>query len=306
MPPTRRASSGPWRCAARRRSASPRPTPSPRGAARTRDLPAPAPRRRASRRGPPHGVNLAWAVERVMAAVEAAPAAARGEAEREARALHAEDAAACLRDRRARGGALPGRAVTLLTHCNTGALATGGIGTALGIVRTLHAEGRLAAGLRLRGAAGAAGRPADGVGVRSDAMPVTLLPDHAAAGAARRRGCRRRGAGGRPHRRRRRGRQQAGHLRPGRAGGRHGVPFVSAAPVSTFDLACPDGRLDPDRAARTAEEVAGSAGAGASTARVPVYNPPSTSRRPSWSPPSSASAAWRGRSTRPRCGAGRH
>ncbi len=33
--------------------------------------------------------------------------------------------------------------VTILTHCNTGSLATGGYGTALGVVRALHEKGRL-------------------------------------------------------------------------------------------------------------------------------------------------------------------
>ena len=38
----------------------------------------------------------------------------------------------------------PGKNVTVLTHCNTGALATAGYGTALGVIRSLHARGRLA------------------------------------------------------------------------------------------------------------------------------------------------------------------
>jgi methylthioribose-1-phosphate isomerase len=38
----------------------------------------------------------------------------------------------------------PGKKVTVLTHCNTGSLATAGYGTALGIIRSLHARGRLA------------------------------------------------------------------------------------------------------------------------------------------------------------------
>lgn len=38
----------------------------------------------------------------------------------------------------------PGKKVAVITHCNTGSLATAGYGTALGIIRSLHSRGRLA------------------------------------------------------------------------------------------------------------------------------------------------------------------
>ena len=58
----------------------------------------------------------------------------------EARAIHAEDAASCLAMARAGAPLFPERA-RVLTHCNAGALATGGIGTALGVIRAAHALG---------------------------------------------------------------------------------------------------------------------------------------------------------------------
>ena len=86
----------------------------------------------------PTAVNLAWAVDRcvVLARSHAAqPGHERADAlVAEARSIHAEDVAAC-RTMGAHGAArLPERA-KVLTHCNAGALATGGYGTALGVVR---------------------------------------------------------------------------------------------------------------------------------------------------------------------------
>ncbi len=91
----------------------------------------------------PTAVNLRWAVERMRCVVESAigadPVALLLA---EARRIHAEDIAANHR-MGALGMALiePGSGV--LTHCNTGALATGGYGTALGVVRAGFAAGRI-------------------------------------------------------------------------------------------------------------------------------------------------------------------
>jgi methylthioribose-1-phosphate isomerase len=93
----------------------------------------------------PTAVNLMWALDRVMkvalsAAVEDhAPRLDR--VAQEARALHRDEVAAC-RAMGAFGAAEIPKGATILTHCNAGALATGGYGTALGVVRTAHAEGK--------------------------------------------------------------------------------------------------------------------------------------------------------------------
>lgn len=91
----------------------------------------------------PTAVNLAWAVDRVAPLVAAGEAAVLAEAER----IDAEDGAAnhalgrlgadWLLDRVTR------RPLRVLTHCNTGFLATTRWGTALGVVRELHARGAL-------------------------------------------------------------------------------------------------------------------------------------------------------------------
>jgi methylthioribose-1-phosphate isomerase len=77
----------------------------------------------------PTAVNLAWAVDRVVAAARAGGAAA---AEEEARAIQAEEDAASAAIARLGADRLEAAgARRLLTHCNTGALATGGTGSAL-------------------------------------------------------------------------------------------------------------------------------------------------------------------------------
>ncbi|GAH38723.1 unnamed protein product, partial [marine sediment metagenome] len=92
----------------------------------------------------PTAVNLSWAVDRVAGrALEAD--GGRGAALEamlvEARAIHAEDEALCLSIGR-HAAPLVRRCTGILTHCNAGALATAGIGTATAGMYVAHAEGR--------------------------------------------------------------------------------------------------------------------------------------------------------------------
>ncbi|HYM14197.1 MAG TPA: S-methyl-5-thioribose-1-phosphate isomerase, partial [Dehalococcoidia bacterium] len=79
----------------------------------------------------PTAVNLRWALDRVLAA---------SDAEAEAIRIHQEQVAADARMGEL-GAALIPDGATLLTHCNAGSLATGGIGTALGVIKTAHWHG---------------------------------------------------------------------------------------------------------------------------------------------------------------------
>lgn len=90
----------------------------------------------------PTAVNLRWAVKRMMAVREAG--GGQKALEQEARRIHAEDVSANQAMAGA-GAALiqPGSGV--LTHCNTGSLATGGVGTALGVIVRAWREQRLSA-----------------------------------------------------------------------------------------------------------------------------------------------------------------
>lgn len=89
----------------------------------------------------PTAVNLAWAVDRLAtlaAAHPGPPAALAADLAEAARRLHADEVGRCERIG-AHARSLVTRGARILTHCNAGALATGGYGTALGVVRAVHA-----------------------------------------------------------------------------------------------------------------------------------------------------------------------
>jgi methylthioribose-1-phosphate isomerase len=81
----------------------------------------------------PTAVNLFWALERMKAA---------GDTLEEAHAIAAEDERMCqqIGDH---GAELFGAGSRVLTHCNAGALATGDYGTALGVIRSAHKQGKV-------------------------------------------------------------------------------------------------------------------------------------------------------------------
>ena len=92
----------------------------------------------------PTGANLAWAVERALGAAARSQTAdeVASKLAAEAVSIHGEDVQS---NRRigANGAKLIPWGSSALTHCNTGALATGGYGTALGIIRAAWAQNRL-------------------------------------------------------------------------------------------------------------------------------------------------------------------
>ena len=175
-------------------SAAPRSSASRRrtGCARRRGASCRACRRTSTRRSlaaadrlvaaRPTAVNLAWAVARMRGV---ALATAGGDAEErvllleaEADLIAAEDRAACAEIGRLGAAWLRARfgagVPTVLTHCNAGALATAGIGTALGIVRALAADGG-DRDPRGRDAAVPPGRAPHGVGAR-EGRPARHAP----------------------------------------------------------------------------------------------------------------------------------
>jgi methylthioribose-1-phosphate isomerase len=81
----------------------------------------------------PTAVNLQWALNEMRVAADP---------EARARELHAEEVERCRRMSE-HGASLVGEGSQALTHCNTGALATGGVGTALGALRKAWARGLL-------------------------------------------------------------------------------------------------------------------------------------------------------------------
>ncbi len=93
-------------------------------------------------RARPTAVNLSWAIERMRRADAGGERLDAEALEREAVAIHAEDIAANQAMAEFGAGQIePGCGV--LTHCNTGALATGGVGTAFGVIAAGYRLGRI-------------------------------------------------------------------------------------------------------------------------------------------------------------------
>ena len=91
----------------------------------------------------PTAVNLFWALQRMKRIIDASNSvdAARSMLIDEAIKIHREDEEMCRRIGE-RGAALIPQRATILTHCNTGALATGGEGTAQSVITTAHRSGK--------------------------------------------------------------------------------------------------------------------------------------------------------------------
>lgn len=128
----------------------------------------------------PTAVNLFWALARMrerMADLHGDPVA---QLLAEARAIHAEDVEANRRMGEL-GAALLGADTGVLTHCNTGSLATGGYGTALGVIRSGWSEGRIQAVFADETRPWLQGARLTAWELVHDHIPVTLLADSAAA-----------------------------------------------------------------------------------------------------------------------------
>jgi methylthioribose-1-phosphate isomerase len=223
--------------------------------------------RLALREARPTAVNLARAVDRVWAAAQAGGAAAAlAEAER----IEAEEAAASAAIA-VHGAEVLAGARRILTHCNTGALATGGSGSALAVVRELAARGPvevLASETRplLQGARLTVWELA------RDGIAVTLVVDAAAAGLMRRGeidavivGCDRVAANGDVA-------NKVGTYSHALAARAARIPFVVAGPTSSIDPGLPDGdRIEIEE--RDADEVRRAGGELVTLADVAVRNP---------------------------------
>jgi methylthioribose-1-phosphate isomerase len=188
----------------------------------------------------PTAVNLRWAVERTAKAAGGSPEAALAEARR----IHAEDQDSCRRIGQ-HGAALVKDGMGVLTHCNAGALATAGMGTALAPLYVAHEQGRrfklyadetrpLLQGARLT-AFEAAGNGLD----------VTVITDNMAAWVMKLgkvqlviTGADRVAANGDSA-------NKIGTYGVALAAKAHGIPFYIAAPRSTFDAALADGSAIP-------------------------------------------------------------
>jgi len=128
----------------------------------------------------PTAVNLAWALDRLRRALAAAGSDWLAVLESEAAAIETEDLAAN-RHMGALGAALVAPGSGVLTHCNTGSLATAGFGTALGVIRAGVAEGRIERVYASETRPWLQGARLTVWELLQDGIPATLIADGAAA-----------------------------------------------------------------------------------------------------------------------------
>ncbi len=221
----------------------------------------------------PTAVNLAWAVRKMLdRAREVAARPDRVAAmEAAAQALYDEDAALCEAMGRA-GAELLADGSGVLTHCNAGALATCGIGTATGLLRAARAEGKRLKVYATETRPYLQGARLTAWELLQDGFDVTLLCDSAAAGllASGRVqavvvGADRIAANGDVA-------NKVGTYALALAAARHGVPLYVAAPTSTLDPHTPSGAAIPIEE-RAAEEVTHCGGRRVAAEGVRVWNP---------------------------------
>ncbi len=195
----------------------------------------------------PTAVNLFWAIDRMNRTFRAAKSEGRSVSEikqimlDDAKAIHDED----IESQRLIaqfGGELIADNSTVLTHCNAGALATGGVwGTALGVIRGAVDQGKTISVIADETRPYLQGARLTAWELMQDDIPVTLITDNMSGHVMKK------------------GRVQAVVVGSDRiaANGdvankigtymvavlahRHGIPFYVAAPLSTVDLNCPTG-----------------------------------------------------------------
>ena len=194
----------------------------------------------------PTAVNLFWAIERMKRTF--AEAAQNGSSvdelkdrlEAEARKIHDEDVQSC-RDMGAYGAELVPDEARILTHCNAGALATAGYGTALGVIRAAAERGKRVAVLADETRPFLQGARLTAWELVKDGIDTTVITDNMTASMMRLGnvdlvvvGADRIAANGDVA-------NKIGTYTLAVLAAHHDVPFVVAAPTSTIDLDAADG-----------------------------------------------------------------
>ncbi|MDZ7266732.1 MAG: S-methyl-5-thioribose-1-phosphate isomerase [candidate division KSB1 bacterium] len=223
----------------------------------------------------PTAVNLGWALDRMQAVAlrlrEASVTEIKEALFAEAFDIHERDRVVCRALGRHGAGLLPDQA-TVITHCNTGALATADYGTALGVLFTAHSRGKrlhvfvdetrpLLQGARL-----------NMWELQNEGIPCTLICDSAAAFVMQRRhidcclvGADRIARNGDTA-------NKIGTYSLAVNAQRHGIPFYVAAPISTIDFSKNSGAEIPIEE-RAAAEVTQGFGRRTAPQGCRVYNP---------------------------------
>ncbi len=210
----------------------------------------------------PTAVNLFWAIQRMREKFERLRvrpiSQIKEELIEEAKRMHAEDIAAN-RAMGNHGATLMPNSGGVLTHCNAGALATAGYGTALGVIRAAIEQGKKIHVYADETRPFLQGSRLTAWELMKDGIPTTVISDNM-AGAMMRQGkigaivvgADRIAANGDVA-------NKIGTYTVAVLAKENNIPFYVAAPISTVDLACPDGNKIPieRRNAREVSHIAG-------------------------------------------------
>jgi methylthioribose-1-phosphate isomerase len=223
----------------------------------------------------PTAVNLFWAIARMKEKYQSlrtlpVPLIKQGLIE-ESQRMHAEDIAANQAMGR-HGATLMPREGGVLTHCNAGALATAGYGTALGVIRAAIEQGKKIHVYADETRPFLQGSRLTAWELMKDGIPTTVISDNM-AGAMMKQGkiavivvgADRIAANGDVA-------NKIGTYTVAVLAKEHGIPFYVAAPVSTIDFDCPDGSRIPIEQ-RNAKEVTHIAGKQMVPDGVSIENP---------------------------------
>jgi len=223
----------------------------------------------------PTAVNLFWALDRMRGVAEAHRAlpvpALRERLLGEAQAILDEDLAAN-KALGAHGAALVPERARILTHCNAGALATAGFGTALGVIRAAHERGRVALVWVDETRPVMQGSRLTAWEMVKEGIPHRLISDVAAGFVMKQGevdlvvvGADRIAANGDTA-------NKIGTYSVAVLAQHHGIPFYVAAPFSTIDPSIPSGAAIPIEE-RGGDEVRRTGGRQTAPSETPVYNP---------------------------------
>jgi methylthioribose-1-phosphate isomerase len=210
----------------------------------------------------PTAVNLFWAIERMRRVYNRVQKQGadviRTALEREALKMHQEDIAANRRMGRY-GATLIPKSATILTHCNAGALATAGYGTALGVIRAAWEQKKNISVFVPETRPFLQGARLTAWELQKEGIPATLITDNMVGHFMQQGkidcvivGTDRTAANGDVA-------NKIGTYTSAVLADRHNVPFYVAAPTSSIDLACPNGKHIPieERSSREVTHVFG-------------------------------------------------
>jgi len=219
----------------------------------------------------PTAVNLQWAITRMSGLFDAIEGDPEPVLLAEAMSLHDEDIAANIHMGELGAGLIEDEC-QVLTHCNAGALATGGYGTALGVIRTAHKQGKITSVYVCETRPWLQGARLTAWELQQDNIPTTLLTDSAACHLYSQGdikwvvvGADRIAANGDVC-------NKIGTYTHAVTARHHGVRVMVVAPSSSFDLNARSGQEIPIEQ-RAKEEILNFSGVKVAPENVSVWNP---------------------------------